>query len=262
MTGTTLKYFTKQASVEQIEASFNSDYSRLLSILEDHTYGLAQESYAEIIEMFVTVGISAIEITTAAEILSSLFQRVYIAADTLYRPWYSSAFNHLSKVTPQEFAALYAGAVSNLSNTRAASISPAIVESIRTSVNKPDFDPARTTNVMSSRFSRTETNGAAGSIVEATAASMFADSTLYKRWLSVGDERVRFTHARAAARKPIPANQLYQVGDVFMRFPSDPQAFGGNVAGEVVNCRCRNLILPFSVDQPNSNSLNQFLTGL
>jgi hypothetical protein len=68
-----------------------------------------------------------------------------------------------------------------------------------------------------------------------------------KWWLAIDDARARETHLHAWRRYqpggddgPIPADEHFEVGDVRMLFPGDPDARGDDkaVAGEVINCRC------------------------
>jgi len=270
MKGTTLKYYTKQASIEQLEASFNSDYDRLLLALEEYSRDRSIIAYLSIFDILASESDFLINDSARTEIesiLTLLIGDIYEGADSLYRPWYSSSFGHLSSSSEEQINAVYGGAARNLARDRAIAIVPALFatidkrrEAVRSLETRDELiDVAEG---MSSRLARTESNGAAGGIIGATAVSMFTDGGLYKRWISVGDERVRLNHREVASRKPIPLNQLYQVGDVLMRYPADPQAFGGNVAGEVVNCRCRSLVLPYTTNQPNSNTLNGFLFGL
>ena len=60
-----------------------------------------------------------------------------------------------------------------------------------------------------------------------------ADGLLYKQWQTMKDERVRLTHVEVDDAI-IPIDELFHVGDCYMRFPRDPM--GG--AEEIVNCRC------------------------
>jgi len=270
MKGTTLKYYTKQASVEQMEASFNSDYDRLLLALEEYSKDQSMIAYLRIFDILSSGTDDLINESARGEIESILFlliSDVYSGADRLYRPWYVSSFGQMSSLSEEQINTVYGGSPEILARNRAIAIVPALMSTIdrrREAIVllESQEDILGAVEGMSNRLARTESNGAAGSIIEATATSMFTEGGLYKRWISVGDERVRFNHRSVAAQKPIPINQLYRVGDVLMRFPADPQAFGGNVAGEVVNCRCRSLVMPYSANQPNSNSLNQFLLGI
>lgn len=270
MKGTTLKYYTKQASIEQLEASFNSDYDRLLLALEEYSRDRSMIAYLSIFDILANESDLLINDSARGEIesiLALLIGDIYEGAERLYRPWYVSSFGQMSSLTEEQVNAVYGGATENLARNRAIAIVPALLATIdkrREAIISLDSqeEVVGVADGMSSRLARTESNGAAGGIIEATAVSMFTDGGLYKRWISVGDERVRFTHRETAFRKPIPINQLYRVGDVLMRFPADPQAFGGNVAGETVNCRCRSLVLPYTTNQPNSNTLNGFLLGL
>ena len=54
----------------------------------------------------------------------------------------------------------------------------------------------------------------------------------HKRWVTVGDERVRDSHYLCESQGAIPVDQPFQNG---LRYPGDPDGD----ASEVVNCRCR-----------------------
>ena len=56
-----------------------------------------------------------------------------------------------------------------------------------------------------------------------------------KTWLTMADAFVRKTH-RPLEGKTIPINELFQVGDSFMRFPRDQQ-YNAQLK-EIVRCRC------------------------
>jgi hypothetical protein len=253
-----------------MEASFNSDYDRLLSALEEYSKDQSRIAYLNIFDILSSDTDALLNESTRGEIESILFlliSDVYRGADSLYRPWYVSSFGQMSSLTEEQANVVYGNTAENLARNRAIAIVPALMATI--DKRREAISAAESTEEvvgiaegLSGRLARTESNGAAGSIIEATAVSMFTEGGLYKRWISVGDERVRFNHRSVAAQRPIPINRLYRVGDVLMRFPADPQAFGGNVAGETVNCRCRSLVMPYSANQPNSNSLNQFLLGI
>ena len=255
MKGTTLKYYIKQASVVNMEASFNSDYDRLLLIAENYVRDQSVETYNEIFNLLSAEGSSKNEIET---LLTGLVATTYASVDKLFRPWYDSSFRHLSNLTTSESGILYANSAERLATER----SIAALSGLTNSVYKVDEINEGTADIFANRFARTETNSAVGGILTATALSMFAATGLYKRWISSGDERVRATHLATSMRKPIPQADLYLVGQTLMQYPADPQAFGGNAIGEIVNCRCRSLIMPLSSTQPNSNSLNGFLFGI
>ena len=269
MQGTTLKYHTKNASVQLMEASFNSDYDRLLNLLEEFSKTLSVTAYAQIFEILLNETGEFPSESAKSEvgvIFYGLISGIYSASSRLYRPWYVSGFGHLSSLTTAQANTLYGNAAETLAINRSITIVPTLINTVQSVARRIQTATApkkvdEYIDGLSTRISRTESNGSAGSILEATAVSLFTEGGLFKRWISVGDERVRATHARAASKKAIPSTQLYQVGDVMMRFPADPQAFGGNVAGEMVNCRCRSLILPYTANQPNSTALNSLLIG-
>jgi hypothetical protein len=268
MSGTTLQYFTKQSSALRMEDAFNSDYDRLLMLLEEYAVTRSMETYGQVFALLALIDDDIIDDSiksTMATLFGAMIFDIYRTADNLYRPWYLRSFGHLKPSGLETFPAVYNGAVESMALARAATVTPILTSSVSNLFSSDSFSEDSLddySELFSTRISRTETNGAAGSILEATAVGLFSEGALYKRWMSRGDERVRYTHQLVASMRAIPLNRLYQVGDSFMRFPADPQAFGGNVAGEVVNCRCRSIILPYTGDQSNSGSLNQLLVGL
>lgn len=75
-------------------------------------------------------------------------------------------------------------------------------------------------------------------VVSATAwaqnrAARQTGQTLAKQWNTVGDERVRPTHASADGQR-VNMEGLYRVGGALLRFPGDPNG----PIGETINCRC------------------------
>lgn len=253
----TLKYSAKQASPERMEASFNSDYDLLLDESEIIAYALFIKAIERAIGFFNDLGINSVSRDLANSAISTAFAELYATVGTNFAEWYSEAFSYLSQNTPSDIAILVSTVLSSSARVRSEIVTSNIVTNLERRYNLDNFSP----EASAERLARTETNGVANLAVETAAIGMFTDSSLYKRWISVGDERVRSTHRQVASQKPIPQSQLYQVGDTFMRFPSDPQAFGGNVAGEVINCRCRSVILPTGFNTPNFNALNGFLFG-
>lgn len=253
----------KQASVPAMEAYFNFEYDSLLISAEDEVSKAAEETYLAILSLFRSEGVSDITRAAAEAMLSELYLSTYSSVEEKFVYWYSNGFGQLSSRTDSEISSLYGSPVDSFSEERASSRVSGIISTVISRVNS-DTSEAEIQSIAKSsgrRFAITEVNSAAGALISRIATSMFNESVLYKRWITRGDERVRFTHRAVASRKPIPHSNLYQVGDVFMRFPADPQAFGGNVAGEVINCRCRSLILPYSNSLVNSLSLNRFLSG-
>jgi len=64
----------------------------------------------------------------------------------------------------------------------------------------------------------------------------------HKKWITEPDNRVRKTH-KEVTKKPIPINELFNVGFALMRFPKDydlAEAF----PEELINCRCSIKYLP------------------
>lgn len=258
-----LKYVSKSASVPMMEATFNSDYDTLLSELELFAEEEAKKDYTAIFALLLSSG-GLLDQSVRLEIRNTLFdliQRIYRRSQTLYASWYMDSFGHMSSLSTGEAIASTTTYINTEATTRANQIVGGLINTIEKNITEDKEELSRAIEKLSKRVAVTESNASAGTIVQATAISAFSTATLFKRWVTVGDERVRQTHRLVSMRKPIPVNSLYRVGDTFMRFPADPQAFGGNVAAEVINCRCRSLVLPRTITQPNSFALNQFLIG-
>lgn len=98
-------------------------------------------------------------------------------------------------------------------------------------VNKPNFYKWQAL-----RIARTETTFAMNSA--AMVSSDVSGVVMEKVWYTYRDSKVRDSH-RAMEGKVIPSNELYELpSGVRMRFPGDKSATGGNVAADLVNCRC------------------------
>lgn len=116
-------------------------------------------------------------------------------------------------------------------------------------------DLKNSVDAMTMRTVRTEVNAAANESINYTAVSMNNTRNLLKRWETFGDERVRPSHRAVGSSKPIPFDNLFKVGQSWMRFPSDPEAYGGDVASQVINCRCRMVVIP-------RGRVSRFFTGI
>lgn len=242
--GLELEISVKQASPERVEASFNRDYDRILSFSERGVLDIFLPSYTDLFEQINRLGpLDPFVRNLAYELFLDSFRRSYYFVGENFSNWYFTSFEGLSEVSPQTLTPLIVGALDAASRSRTINRFEGMLDSSARGV-----ESGLSPEIFADRTALTETNGIAGLSIETTAAAMFGGggSNLFKRWISVGDERVRRTHQIASSKKPIPKDQLYQVGDVLMRFPADPEAFGGNVAGEVINCRCRSMILPIS----------------
>lgn len=240
----------KNTTVDQMERAFNSEYDSLLALYEASAQDKASEAYAMVLQLHIEAQNNPSRLTELNsrinEILTVLVSDIYNDTATGFGSWYFEAFGHLmsEEIDLDTLNAFFASAVANAASNRALVINNRISSTIERRVINSNDPSELSMDGMAGSFARTETNGAAGLGLDEIAGIMFADAILYKRWVTVGDERVRNTHRIAGSMRPIPRNQLYSVGDTFMRFPADPQAFGGNVAGEVINCRCRSLLVP------------------
>ncbi len=105
---------------------------------------------------------------------------------------------------------------------------PQISKQVQQSVR--NFSIAR-----AARIARTETHSAANFASQEynKKISTQLGETLYKRWVSVGDERTRSSHARANGQVR-QLDEDFEINGSLMKYPGDPR--GG--AKNVVNCRC------------------------
>jgi len=76
--------------------------------------------------------------------------------------------------------------------------------------------------------------------IAAGAAVGVAVANLQKEWVAVLDSRTRPTHV-AADGQVVGINENFVVGGYQMRFPTDSSL--GAPAGEIVNCRCKSIIV-------------------
>lgn len=104
---------------------------------------------------------------------------------------------------------------------------------------------SKTARWMALRVSRTENNAAANLAIEESSLTLFSKEEMTKQWQTSADDRVRPTHA-ALEGKQIEFDQYFQVGNVQMKRPNDPDAIGDSksVASERINCRCRLITVP------------------
>jgi SPP1 gp7 family putative phage head morphogenesis protein len=84
------------------------------------------------------------------------------------------------------------------------------------------------------RIARTETHGAAESTKHESANAIAnAGYELTHTWVATDDERTRDSHSTADGQT-VPLNEPFQIGDVELTHPGDPDGD----PGEVINCRC------------------------
>jgi len=192
----------------------------------------------------------------------------YLSTGDRYKQWWATLFGSISErdIPPSDTLSgihfrgvaqsrvnRVSGAMKKTAQRRAASIIANYrkenpdknIEQIADMILDSD-DLKNSVDAMTLRTVRTEVNAAANESISYTATAMNGSRNLMKRWETAGDERVRPDHVRVGARKPIPFDALFNVGGTQMRFPSDPEAFGGNVAGQSINCRCRMVVVPLS----------------
>lgn len=252
----------------QISRVFNDTYDKLFEEAELASLPEMQMVYESlmnrIVETYGTTGQVTDSFIDALSLEESLLF-VYISTGTMYKRWWSALFGSISEraepsdtLTETHMRSVARQRVQRLSTSmrqtardRATSIinrfqeqNPnANIQQIADLIINSD-DLKNSVDALTMRTVRTEVNAAANESIAWTASSMNGSQNLMKRWITAGDERVRPTHARMGASKPIPQGELFNVNGTFMRFPSDPEAFGGNVAGEVINCRCRVAYIP------------------
>jgi hypothetical protein len=112
-------------------------------------------------------------------------------------------------------------------------------------------DQWRSTEYHAERIIRTEV-GRAYEMTgqEELEAAQEAGVDLAKWWLATDDGRTRETHLEAWRRYrpggdtgPIPVDEFYEVGDVRLMFPQDPQGEGDEkaLASETIQCRCSSI---------------------
>lgn len=255
----------------QITRLFNATYDNISHDSELAALPEFQQVYQKLMNRIVdeygktgTINDSFLDALTLEE--SLLF--VYISTGTRYKDWWSNLFGSISERTTPPSDLMNELHMRQVARKRAERLSTAMRQTARRRASSI-IDKVRQENpnssltqvadiilrsdelknsvdAMTMRTVRTEVNAAANESIAHTATVMNGANNLLKRWETFGDERVRPTHRVAGTRKPIPFNQLFQVGSTQMRFPSDPEAFGGNVAGEVINCRCRMVVIPRS----------------
>jgi Phage Mu protein F like protein len=82
---------------------------------------------------------------------------------------------------------------------------------------------------------------------------------MLKTWIPVSDMRTRPDHIAMFSHKPIPKDEMFNVGGVSMKYPGD---FAGGAAN-VCNCRCAILYTPVKPDNPLiDNSTGSLLSNL
>lgn len=98
---------------------------------------------------------------------------------------------------------------------------------IQETLNDPEFNRNRALVI-----ARTESTTAANYGIGLGNES--SDYLTEQFWIDTKDKRTRHDHIIAGLQPPIPANQSFLVGGIYMLYPGDPTA----PAEQVVNCRC------------------------
>lgn len=221
------------------ERLYNREYDYVLTRTEENNKKIAQDFYKAMFALLASDP-EAFEVAFNED-FSLLIEDIYNTTYRSFAPWYVSSFSQLSGVESNLVVELARPSGSDI-QARVAAIAFSVRQTILKLGEAKDVEAV--SDSLASRLSVTETNGVAGLAVASTAQIMFPSSETFKKWITVGDERVRASHLDVGSRKPIRQDELYRVGSSYMRFPSDPQAFGMDVPSQVINCRCRSIILP------------------
>ena len=88
-------------------------------------------------------------------------------------------------------------------------------------------------------IAETEVQGAIGFAMYEVANR--ASKHYHKEWITMGDEKVRSSHASANGQV-VPAEASFDVGGEAMDHPGDSSGSAGNV----INCRCKMRMIPTS----------------
>lgn len=258
-------------SQAQISRLFNQTYDREFNDAELNALGEVQPIYERLMRRIFEeygqtgqINDSFIDSLGLEEAL--LF--IYISTGQRFKEWWANLFFEISEVPNAPSDTFNEIHMRQVSRNRAGRLTTAMKETARRRASSiidklrkdnPDASIQRiadivlnsddlkdTVDALTLRTVRTEVNAAANESISHTALAMNSSTNLLKRWETFGDERVRPSHRAVGARKPIPFNQLFQVGGSQMRFPSDPDAFGSDVPSQVINCRCRMVVIPRS----------------
>jgi hypothetical protein len=145
--------------------------------------------------------------------------------EILYREYFAGRTYIFETLTQNQSNAIYR-LITRLRSQNLAL--PEIAKQITTTVN--NFSRFR-----AARIARTETHSAAShaSHFYNKRISEQIGQTLFKRWVAVGDERTRTSHANANGQV-VGMDEDFQINGTLMKHPGDPR--GG--AKNVVNCRC------------------------
>lgn len=259
----------KKMTQDQLSRLFNYGYDKRFSEAEamglDEMQPIYERLIRRMIEEYGRTGQINDNFIDQLSLEESLIF-VYIGVGNRFKEWWADLFSEISEnpippsdtfnqVHMRQVARRRSGRLSESMRRTARNRAASIIDKIR--AENPSEPLTRIADIvlesdelknsvdaMTMRTVRTEVNAAANESISHTAMGMNSPRNLMKRWETFGDERVRPTHRAVGSMKPIPFEQLFNVGGVQMRFPSDPQAFGGNVAGEVINCRCRMVVIP------------------
>lgn len=255
--------------------AFSRGYDKQIRATERKNYAKArkiyQSGFKEATEQYLRHGsIDGVTILESVQFFN-LFESIYTDTGFRFAKWWSRNFEAFTKkLEKPSYETIWEAYFAQYGRTQAglkvSTVQDTMKKVFRTKMTRLFQDPtfqslgadekarklrgqrfwAKETSYLAKRVARTESNAAANIGIEQGALSLFNEDQLSKRWMTAGDERVRGTHYSAGRQDAISFDSYFQVGNVRMKRPGDPEAIGSgkDVAKEVINCRCRLETIP------------------
>lgn len=254
MHGTTIKSFTSNKYVREFDSKVDAIERRIIPSIRKYY----KKEYYKGIDNFIETNVTGYENLFKTNDVLDLFQDIYIKVGFQIANWYFRSFErYRTKADPKPFKTKWQNAFSTYGSLIAAYNAPLVSGTAKKTLIKlterlyrdPEFqalgnqEQARIlrgkfnqySDYQARRLVRTESTRAANYAIEQSSLTMFPAEQLSKRWLNVGDAKVRNHHQNIS---PVRMNEDFVVGGEYIKRP------GEGSAKNTINCRCRMIVVP------------------
>lgn len=249
---------------KSIDESYITSLDRQINFIENKNIKSLtkyyQNNYNQGVKNFIDLNDTKYESLFSLESLQKEYQKMYVSMGNYIASWYFRGFNkYISKADPKPYQnewersfAYYGGQVAATNVTLVSGTAKkTLVKVTQQLMRDPEFmalGARQKARILRSQFSqyskyqaerviRTESTRAANFALETSAKTLYSENDLTKRWMTAMDGREREAH-RAANGQTVKMNENFIVGGEEMPRP------GEGSAKNVVNCRCRMIMVP------------------
>ncbi len=219
-----------------------------------------EKNYNEGVNNFLNLNDTKYESLFTLDSLQREYQKMYISIGNHIASWYFRGFEkYIQKADPKPYQtewekafAFYGGQVAATNVTGVSNTAKkTLIKITQQLMRDPEFmslGQQQKARILRSRFKhyskfqaerlvRTESTRASNFALEKSARTLYSENDLTKRWMTIMDGRERPAH-EAANGQVVNMNENFIVGGEEMPRP------GEGSARNVVNCRCRIIMMP------------------